>query len=236
VGRLPSQKGTSVLPVVLALKQIPNGRKRVPVDLWKYLDEPVLISAWYPERDYWQLVSALVGAINPAQVGGDVWRYFARFSAQRDIGGQSKKAAPDDPAAGAGVYRSFAAIETTDFENFFRLASRLWSQYHDTGRMEVVGADPDSNAVIMRLIGFVIPLEGFVRLQGYYLEEYARLIGINMVSKVTKNTATGDSFCEWHHQLARSPATEEYIASLPVAAELSPVVSVRKPALARTPV
>jgi hypothetical protein len=205
-----------VLPVVLALKQLPNSRKVVPSDLWKYLDEPVLISAWYPERDYWALISALVTTMNSATVGGDVWRYFAKFSAQRDIGGQTKKAAPDDPAAGAGVYRSFAAVETTDLENFFRLASRLWSQYHDTGRMEVVGARPEANAVIMRLLGFTIPIEGFVRLQGYYLEEYARLIGINMVSRVTKSTASGASFCEWQHQLARSPATEAYIATLPV--------------------
>jgi hypothetical protein len=205
-----------VLPVVLALKQLPNSRKVVPSDLWKYLDEPVLISAWYPERDYWALISALVATMNSATVGGDVWRYFAKFSAQRDIGGQTKKAAPDDTAAGAGVYRSFAAVETTDLENFFRLASRLWSQYHDTGRMEVVGARPEANAVIMRLLGFTIPIEGFVRLQGYYLEEYARLIGINMVSKVTKSTASGASFCEWQHQLARSPVTEAYIATLPV--------------------
>jgi hypothetical protein len=205
-----------VLPVVLALKQHPNSRKLVPRDLWKYLDEPVLISAWYPERDYWLLISALVTTMNPATVGGDVWRYFARFSAQRDIGGQSKKAAPDDPAAGAGVYRSFASVETTDVENFFRLASRLWSQYHDTGRMEVVGGRPESNAVIMRLVGFTIPIEGFVRLQGYYLEEYARLIGINMVSRVTKSTASGAPFCEWQHQLVRSPVTEAYVASLPV--------------------
>jgi hypothetical protein len=170
----------------------------------------------YPERDYWLLISALVATMNPATVGGDVWRYFAKFSAQRDIGGQSKKAAPGDTAAGAGVYRSFAAVETTDLENFFRLASRLWSQYHDTGRMEVIGAHPESNTVVMRLSGFTIPIEGFVRLQGYYLEEYAQLIGISMVSRVTKSTASGAAFCEWQHQLARSPATEAFVASLPV--------------------
>ena len=205
-----------MLPVVLALKQHPNSRKLLSPDLWHYLDEMVLISGWYPERDYWALISALVSTMDPATVGGDVWRYFAKFSAQRDIGGQSKKASPDDPAAGAGVYRSFAAVKTTDLEAFFRLAARLWSQYHDTGRMEVVGARPESNAVVMRLIGFIIPLEGFVRLQGYYLEEYARLIGIDMVSRVTNSTASGASFCEWEHQLVRSPATEAYIASLPV--------------------
>ena len=80
--------------------------------------------------------------------------------------------------------------------------------------MEISGARPQSNIVIMRLVGFVIPLEGFVRLQGYYLEEYARLIGIEMTSTVTRSTALGDPFCEWEHRLARTPETEAYVASL----------------------
>jgi hypothetical protein len=43
-------------------------------------------------------------------VGGDVWRYFARFSAERDIGGNKKiKAGADDSAAAAGIYRTSRA-------------------------------------------------------------------------------------------------------------------------------
>ena len=125
---------------------------------------------------------------------------------------------PDDNAASAGVYRRFAAIDTADLENFFRLGTRLWSQYHDTGRMDIPGARPHKNAVVMRLSGFIIPIEGFVRLQGYYLEEYGELIGIHMVSRVTKSTANGAGFCEWEHQLPRTPAAEAFIASLPVVA------------------
>ena len=54
--RIPSQKGTSVLPVVTALKQHPSGRALVPPQLWKYFDEPVLVSGWNPERDYRVLI------------------------------------------------------------------------------------------------------------------------------------------------------------------------------------
>jgi hypothetical protein len=207
---LPCQKGTSVLPVVQALRQHPSARKLVPEHLWKYLDEPVLISGWYPERDYWVLIAALVKVLDPATVGNDPWRYFAKFSAQRDIGGQSTT---DANAAAAGVYRNFANM--TDPESFFMAAMRLWKQYHDTGRMEIIGGYPETNSLVTRLTGFVIPIEGFVRLQGYYLEEYGRLVGMGIASVVIRSTAQKDPFCEWEHRLSRTPATEAYVASLP---------------------
>jgi hypothetical protein len=204
-----------VLPVVLALKQRPDRKELVPPELWKYFDEPVLVSAWYPERDYWVLITALVKTIDPAAVGGDVWRYFARFSAKRDIGGQEVRAARADKAESAGIYRSFATEGAMDPKSFFRRAVRLWSQYHDTGRLTIVGGRRETNDVVMRLTEFVIPIEGFVRLQGYYLEEYGRLVGIDVSSSVTRSTANNDAFCEWEHQLAPSQATEAYVASLP---------------------
>jgi hypothetical protein len=204
-----------VLPVVLALKQHPDRDKLVPRQLWKYFEEPILASGWYPERDYWVLIAALVKTIEPDAVGGDVWRYFARFSAQRDIGGQEVRATADDRATTAGVYRNFAAVDAADLKSFFRRATRLWSQYHDTGRMEIVGRLPETTAVVMRLSGFVIPIEGFVRLQGYYLEEYGRLVGIEASCSVTRSTANDDPFCEWQVHLPDSSAANAYVASLP---------------------
>ncbi len=201
------------MPVVQALKQRPEARGMLPEALWKYLDEPVLISGWYPERDYWVLISALVKLLDPAQVGGDPWRYFAQFSAQRDIGGQNPATVTEEQSAATGVYRNFSNM--TEPDSFFSAAMRLWKQYHDTGRMELVGARRDSNTLVMRLIGFVIPIEGFVQLQGYYLEEYGKLIGIELVSKVTRSTARKDPFCEWEYCLARTPATIAYVASIP---------------------
>jgi len=211
LGRVPSQKGISVIPVVAALKQHPDGRKLVPRHLWRYFDEHMVVSGWYPERDYWILIEALVKTIDPATVGGDVWRYFAQFSTKRDIG-----ATNGSRTERQGVYRNFARAEADDPASFFRRAALLWSQYHNTGRMEIVGGRPETNSVVMRLVGFVIPIEGFVRLQGYYLEEYGRLVGIEVTSKVTRSTALGDKFCEWEHVIGRNPATEAFVASLPV--------------------
>jgi hypothetical protein len=216
--RVPCQKGTSVLPVILALKQRPDAKRLVPEPLWKYFDEHLVVGGWYPERDYWVLIEALVKAIDPKLVGGDVWRYFAKFSAQTDIAGGAKKATGPAGSAGAGsqgVYRNFAAVDAHDAEAFFRRVIRLWSQYHDTGAMQIRGGRAISNSLFMRLVGFHIPIEGFVRLQGYYVEEFGRVVGLALESRVKRSTASGDLLCEWEILMERTPRSEAYIASLP---------------------
>jgi hypothetical protein len=195
-----------VLPVVAALKSHPDRERLVPPSLRKYFDEHLLVSGWYPERDYFVLLEALVRTIDPRTVGGDVWRSFAKFSVKRDIAGA--------PTKGKGVYRSFASSGVGDPEQLFRRGVKLWRQYHDTGAMRIEGRRDRTRHVVMRLDDFHIPVDGFVRLQGYYLEEYGRLVGVELESRVTKSTARGDPYCEWEHALAPTPAAEAYVASL----------------------
>jgi len=71
VARDPCQKGASVIPVVLALKRLPDREKLVPERLWKYFDDHMLVSGWYPERDYF----ALLG-VTHAATGYEVRRAF----------------------------------------------------------------------------------------------------------------------------------------------------------------
>jgi len=232
VAREPCQKGTSVLPVVAALKAHPDRQKLVPERLWKYFDDHLLVSGWYPERDYFVLLEALAKTIDPKTSGGDVWRFFAKFSVQRDLAGADFGRPAEKGSDGAiaaanssanssgnstkGVYRSFIAGDAADPAQFFRRALRLWSQYHDTGSMEIRGGRVSTNTVVAELVGFHIPVEGFVRLQGYYLEEYGRLIGLELESKVTRSKARGQSSSyQWEYALARTPTTEAYVASLP---------------------
>jgi hypothetical protein len=213
VSRPPSQKGTSVLPVVQALKRNPNAWNFLPPSLWKYLDDPISVAEWYPERDYWILLEALVKTLDAAALGGDVFRYFARFSVQVDIGGRSLNDSGGARSPAKGLYSDFGNV--TGPADLFRRAARLWTEYHDTGRMEVVAGVPDRNVVVVRLLDFVVPIEGFVRLQGYYLEEYARLVGLEVSATVIRSTARRDPHCEWEFALVRTPATEAYVASLP---------------------
>jgi hypothetical protein len=203
-----------VLPVVQALKRNPNAWNFLPPSLWRYLDDPIRVSHWYPERDYWVLLEALVKTLDPETVGGDPFRYFARFSVQLDIGGRRPKGGRGAPSPATGVHSAFAAEANP--ASFFRRAAILWSEYHDTGRVEVVGARPERNVVVVRLFEFVIPIEGFVRLQGYFMEEYARLVGLELTATVTASTVRRDPHCEWACVLGRNPATEAYVGSLPV--------------------
>jgi hypothetical protein len=216
--REPCQKGTSVLPVIETLRAHPDRKKLVPESLWKYFDDHLLVSAWYPEQDYFALLQALVKTIDPKAVGGDVWRYFARYSVKKDLAGVVQGSNEPPASAGAqprGVYRNFAAGASGDPELLFRRATRLWSQYHDSGDMRIHGARPRTNTVVVQLTSFHVPVEGFVRLQGYYLEEFGALIGVTLESKVTRSTARGDSYCEWEYAIARTPESEAFVASLP---------------------
>jgi hypothetical protein len=206
-----------VLPVIAALKAHPDRLKVVPEHLHKYFDDHLLVSGWYPEQDYFALLQALVRTIDVKAVGGNVWRYFAKFSVQRDLGAPDPSAAPAGEGKGPGVYRNFASAIAQDPEQLFRRATRLWSQYHDSGTMQVSGGRASTNSVFVQLTGFHIPMEGFVRLQGHYLEEFGRLIGVELESRVTQSTARGDPICEWDYQLARTPASEAYVTSLPPA-------------------
>ena len=229
MARQPSQKGTSFLPVVGSLKSHPDRERLVPQNLWKYFDDHLLVSAWYPEEDYFILLQALVKTIDPRTVGGDVWRFFAKFSVQRDLvggdpGSDGKIATATDGKSQApgkssteikAVYRNFMADVSGDPGQLFRRASRLWSQYHDTGTMQLAAGRARTSSVFVHLAGFPIPVEGFVRLQGYYLEEFGRTVGVEVRSKVLKSTARGHEQCEWEYSLAQNEATDTLIASLP---------------------
>jgi len=213
VPREPCQKGTSFLPVVLALKARPDRHKLVPERLCRYFDDHLVVSGWYPERDYFVLIEALVKTIDPKSVGGDVWRFFARYSVQGDLGGADVSGGTK--TVSKGVYRNFAAVTADEPELFFRRSVRLWGQYHDTGAMQILGGRAKTNSVVVRLVRFNIPVDGFVDLQGYYLEEFGRLIGLPIESQVTHSTARGEPFCQWEYRLGRSPASEAYISTLP---------------------
>jgi hypothetical protein len=201
-----------VLPVVEALKAHPDREKLVPQPLWKYFEDHLVVSGWYPEQDYFTLIGALAKTIDTKTSGGDVWRFFAKFSVRQDLGG--KDDGSGNVSKAKGIYRNFAGSIAGDPAQLFARGTKLWRQYHDTGTMRVCGGRVSANSVVTQLVGFHIPLEGFVRLQGYFLEEFGRIVGVELESKVTRSTARGDAYCEWEYILARTAASEAYVASL----------------------
>lgn len=156
----------------------------------------------------------LVGTVDPSAVGGDVWRYFGMISAQRDIGVTQELIAEESRLTIQGVYRHFAKGDKGNVAGFVRRALTLWPQYHDTGTMEVCGGRAATNSMFVRLTGFSIPLEGYIRLQVAYTEEYGRLSGIPITGKVVRSTAKGDPFCEWEYTFGRNDQTEAFVRGL----------------------
>src|ERR1041385_7196569 len=134
VMREPNTKGTSLLPLVIGLKNLSNWREIVPAALHRYFEEPIIVSSWYPERDYFTLIEALVGAIDPEVAGGDAWRFFGITAAQRDIGG-SQDGEHKESRVRSGLYQSFKTEGPADIGLFVKRAIMLWEQYHDTGKI-----------------------------------------------------------------------------------------------------
>src|SRR5262249_260208 len=100
--RVPSPQGTSVAPVPQPLKHIPGARGVLPSNLHWSLDEKLMVSGWYPEEDYWVLISTLAKLLDPNVIGADPWRFFAKTSAQTDIGGKENKASGAAASASKG--------------------------------------------------------------------------------------------------------------------------------------
>lgn len=202
-----------MVPLVLALKNLPNHRDIVPRSLWRYLDEHIVVSSWYPERDVFKLLEILVSTIDPKQVGGDAWRFLGIISAQRDLGGLQDQVPEENRVEGQGLYRHYARTGD-EVDVFMKRAIKLWSQYHDTGTIEIQGGRAATNTLVVRLIGFQIPIDGYIRLQIGYTEEFARLVGIPLQIKVVRSTTKGDPFCEWDYTFERTASSEAYIRSL----------------------
>jgi hypothetical protein len=210
----PQHKGTGVIPLVAALKVHPDVRERLPAHLLRYLDEPLLASAWYPERDYLALLEVLALKMDPATVGGNVWTFLGRAAAQRDLAGDQDSVPPPSRTASSGLYRQFVKAEPTDAPAFFLRATKLWQLYHDTGTLDVLRRDAGA-VVVLRLSGYAFAFRGLVDIQTAYWLEFARLSGLKMEGRAVAN-ARSDS-TDWEFSLEPSPGAAEWIATLSVA-------------------
>ena len=213
--REPKHKGVGLLPVVRALRNVRGARELVQGDLWRYLEQPILASGWYPERDYDILIQALASTVDPRRVGGNVWSYFGRVAAQRDLAGTEDDVPERSRTNAAGLYRRFLEGEGADPGVFFQRLAKIWQLYHDSGRLEFARRRSARATVVARLNGFKYSVQGLVDLQTGYLAEFARLAGARMTVKLVRSTASGDPFCEWEFAIERTPALEQWLLALP---------------------
>ena len=148
-------KGTNVIQVVRTLrKNRAIALANLSPKLHRYLDERILPSSWYPERDQLALLVALA-AIAPAP---DAWHFFGRVSAQTDL---------------TGVYR--ALLKANQPLATLQNTAVLWRNFHDTGEM-TAKPDGDTTALIA-LKDYAIVSADLCRLMTGYAFEAAKMSG-----------------------------------------------------------
>jgi hypothetical protein len=208
----PKHKGVGLLAVVKAIKANPRARTLVPTHLVHYLQEPVLLTGWYPERDYNALIALLASCIDPKHVGGDVWGYFGRTAAQRDIGGDQQAIPERSRLETAGVYRNFRDVAESDVPGLFLRMTKVWTLYHDAGKMEYMRHREKPEIAVVRLTGFTFPVHGLAVLQAAYMVEYGRLSGFILREVRTAPTANG---CEWQYEVVGGAELLQSLNRLP---------------------
>jgi hypothetical protein len=116
-------KGTAIIQMIKALKSFPNqGRTLLPARLHHYLEGRILISNWYPEADYFEIISAVAKAYAPRM--SDPWETLGRLSAQRDL---------------STVYR--ALCRPAPLLVALEWVREVFRMYHDSGRFVIEGDD-----------------------------------------------------------------------------------------------
>jgi hypothetical protein len=213
----PKHKGIGLIPVVKGLKANPLARARVPAALSHYFESSVIVSAWYPERDYNALISVLAASVDAKQVGGNVWAFFGRVAAHRDIAGDQAAVPARSRTDAAGLYRNFRDVDANDVAGLLLRVTKVWSLYHDTGRALHLRHGQRVDTAIVRIVDFHFALRGLAELQTAYIIEYARLSGIVLEGSLARYASDLNSGCEWHFRVGSEPEKLRSVASLPLA-------------------
>lgn len=213
----PNHKGVGLIAVVKGIKSNPRAEAKVPASLAHYLNDPVLLSAWYPERDYNALLALLAASIDAKAVGGDVWAFLGRVAAQRDIGGEQDNIPRRSRTESAGIYRKFRDVDVDDIAGLFLRASKVWTLYHDTGRVVYARHPERPDVVVERLVDFHFPLRGMADLQTAYMVELARLSGIELEGSLLRYSSDPSVGCEWTFRVPNDPEKLRSIERLPAA-------------------
>jgi len=212
----PRHKGTGLLPIVKALKHHPAGPAAVPTELKYYLDDHVVSSEWYPEQDYHVLLQVLAELVAKDERIGDVWEFFGKAAAQRDLMGAQSLVPTRSRIDVAGIYRNFIGSESTSIYSLFVRLGKLWSLYHDTGTMSAARSSSEPMCVRVRVTHFVFPSRGIEDIQMAYCHEYARLTGNLLAGRLVSSSARGDPYTEWEYTCAREKSVLDSIAQLPL--------------------
>lgn len=129
-------KGMAMIGVVVAMKaNEATYRKILPPELIQYLDEPVLISGWYPMQHYIELLRTLASQLDAKVMGADPYRAFGLIAARRDLKNSQEQMPVDHRVQRAGLYKS-AVDSGLGLAGRIRRGLWLRSLYYSSGHYE----------------------------------------------------------------------------------------------------
>jgi hypothetical protein len=211
--RVPMYKGIGVFPVVAALSAHARGPQAVPATLRHYLEESVVITEWYPESEFIELCQCLARVLE-ADGMTDVWSYFGRVAAERDLKGIQDAIPVERRVRLAGAYRRFAADELLSVTSWIQRLPKLWSLYHDSGNM-VVGRASGAYSAVLRLCGYPAPLPAhYLHLHAVYFAEYARFMNLNIGVRAAGTTPGLVPVSDWELDFEHTPEILRELSTL----------------------
>jgi hypothetical protein len=177
---MPSVKGTILVPLIKALRaRREDARAALPRELHHYLEERVLLTAWYPEHEHLTMLRVLgkLLSLNSYVTMGTV---LAQFELN-------------------GVYR--AQLHEGDAMRTIRGFTQFWPINHDTGTIEIVERDGGASVI---LSGYVIIAREICEIISGYVEEAVRMaIGRAPQVSHARCRANHAATCVWEIDLPK---------------------------------
>jgi hypothetical protein len=202
-------KGVIVEAVIAGLRpNLERVRSRIPARLQRYLEEPILASAWYPFDEYMALLDILASTVDPKVVPGDPYLFFGRTAAQRDIGGSQERVPRKQRAPSAGVYRS-TVLAGQGVAGQIRRVLAVRRQYFSASTYEVKRTG--ERTLRIRLLDFPVVSSNSCSGVTGFLDEAFTMLKLGRVSKTTCK-AIGGTECTWELRLDPDVDVSELIA------------------------
>ncbi len=175
-------KGTNVMRAVKWLRTCrADALAILPPNVHHYLDERILVSSWFPERDQLELIVACAATMPfpPELAELDRYHFIGKQTAPLDLG---------------EFYKSI--LERGDLMRTISKATVLWRNYHDTGKVTSAALGPGVVEVSLREYGASCAIMCSL-IRGYFegVVEYGG--GIVRASEEARCQRRGDDACVW---------------------------------------
>jgi len=183
-------KGSGILLIVKALRANKHAAaEALPERLRPYLRERVMVSSWYPEEDYLELLKALKRAM-----GDDdprAYEAMGSISARVDL---------------SGLYKHH--LFEGDPAKTLRRGIQVWPAYHDTGRMtlSLQADDGPTRRAVLELVGYEMACQETCSVNSGWMHTPLSMAGATEVEVLHDQCAgKGADACRWEAKW-RDPA------------------------------